>query len=524
MRALLIAPPIMDHVEGHLVPIAMDAHRECPPYGMYLLRSALRAGGHEVDFADLIAEGTGSLARHEAAVDNAELIGIGATSMSWPTAVRVIQQIRARRPDVPIVVGGIHPTMFDRYVLSAFPIDFVIRGEGEIGLVALADTLAAGGDLASVPNLSWRDSDGHVVRNPLRQLISKYELPEFPIPDYTDLPPDIYGALSIESSRGCAFDCSFCSTSYRRSWRGIDPEKFVDRLETIMPFTERTLFGNIHIIDDEFSMNPARATKIAGIIAKRGLSPALVFDSRANDLLHEDYVASIAPFTRQFLVGAECGYDEGLKLIGKGTTCEKLDQAARILKKHGIAERADYSFVLGLPWETKAEVEQTIRFAAHLHANYGVRILLQWYCQIPGSRLWDEAQRAGIVTEAMYDEYGFFGDLYLFRTGVRLSPDEIYGVSDLVSALLTLSYARYPDVNMVEYAFPEPIAKYYPRILQSFGDTGLASLRQVARPHGKPLAADPEIETPPADGPNPTIPRVGIPLRHFEGVHQPNGG
>jgi anaerobic magnesium-protoporphyrin IX monomethyl ester cyclase len=522
MQVLLIAPPIMDRVNGSLVSIAMDAHRECPPYGMYLLLAALRERGHDAKMADLIAAGTDRIDDYRDAVADADLIGIGATSMSWSTAVSVIHQVRAINPDVPIVLGGIHPSMFDRYVLTAFPVDYVVRGEGEVALCALADALEGDGDVSQVPNLSWRRDDATVVRNAIPRLISKYDLPSFPLPDYSELPQGIYGALSIESSRGCAFDCSFCSTSYRQTWRGIDPELFVDRLETVLPHTDRTRHAHVHVIDDEFSMNTRRATKIANIIAERGLNPALVFDSRANDLHDEEYVAAIAPFTQQFLVGAECGYDEGLELIGKGTTCERLDGAAKMLTKYGIAHRADFSFVLGLPWETRTEVERTIAFATNLHATYGVRVLLQWYCQIPGSRLWDAAQKRGTVTEAMYDEHGFFGDLYLFRSGVNLTPDEIYEVSDKVAAVLKVMRLRYPDVNMIEYAFPEPIAKYYPRFLQDFHDTGLASLRQVARPVGRPRRdrAEGEIELP-VMRKAPDV-RTGIPLRHFEGVHIPD--
>ena len=57
MKIVLIAPPIMDNVGRRLVPIAMDAHRECPPYGMYLLQAVLEDAGHEVCFIDLIAAG-----------------------------------------------------------------------------------------------------------------------------------------------------------------------------------------------------------------------------------------------------------------------------------------------------------------------------------------------------------------------------------------------------------------------------------------------------------------------------------
>jgi radical SAM superfamily enzyme YgiQ (UPF0313 family) len=517
MNVLLIAPPIMDEIDGELTSIAMDAHRECPPYGMYLLLAALRGASHEAHLIDLIAAGSARVDGHHAAIAAADLIGIGATSMSWPTALAVIRQIRALGCDTPIVLGGIHPSMFDRYILQVFPVEFVVRGEGEVALCALADALETGGDIAAVPNLSWRDADGTVVRNAMGALISKHDLPSFPLPDYAELPAATYGALSIESSRGCAFDCSFCSTSYRQTWRGMDPELFVDRLEAIMPFGDRTLHGHIHVIDDEFSMNTERATRIAKIIARRGIEPALVFDSRANDLFDEEYVAAIAPFTQQFLVGAECGYEEGLKLIGKGTTCERLEGAAKMLQKYGIAHRADFSFVLGLPWETRTEVERTIAFATNLHARYGVRVLLQWYCQIPGSRLWDTARRQGLVTEAMYDDFGFFRNLYLFRSGVTLTPQEIYEVSEKVAAVMTAVRSQYSGISMVEYAFPEPIAKYHPRFLQRHTDTGLASLRQIARPTGR--ARRDRVEDEETVEPAHPALRVGVPLRHFEGVH-----
>lgn len=509
MKVALIAPPIMDFISGELTPIAMDAHRECPPYGMYLLEATLKAHGHDVLFADLIAEGTWSIARHLADIDTAGLVGIGATSMSWATALKVIEQVRARRPDVPIVLGGIHPTMFDRYILGVFPVDFIIRGEGEIALIELVAALEKNSSLAEVPNLSWKDADGTIVRNEIRTLITKTELPAFPVPDYSRLPNQVYQSLSIESSRGCVFDCSFCSTSYRRTWRGISPPEFIDRLEQIMPYTALTSARHIHIIDDEFSMNVKRATQIAELLAQRGLQPGLVYDSRANDLQDERFVAAIAPFTTQFLVGAECGYDEGLEQIGKGTTCAKLDSAGAMLKKHGIAERADFSFVLGLPWEGAEELERTIAFAAHLHGSYGVRILLQWYCQIPGSRLWDEAALAGRVTPAMYDEFGFFGNYYLFQSGVKIAPRDIYRISDKVAALLTAVRGKYGAANMIEYAFPEPIAKYYPRVLESIDDIGLPALREVASPGSKAAARySPAAKSTPQ--------RTGVPWRHFD--------
>ncbi|MGW2313612.1 B12-binding domain-containing radical SAM protein [Actinomadura luteofluorescens] len=527
MKVLLVEPPIMDYRgggrrTGELRSIAMDAVRECPPYGIYLLASVLRAAGHEVVLADLIAAADHRLTAWAADLENCDLVGIGATSMSWPTARVVIQEIRRDRPDVPIVLGGIHPTMFDEYILGAFPVDYVIRGEAETGLPALCAAISEGTGLDGVPNLSRREADGTIRRNALAPKMEAERLAEFPVPDYAEVPAGVYKGLAIESSRGCAFDCSFCSTSYRRTWRGLRPEAFVDRLEAVLPHLDRTLYRTVHIIDDEFSMNPRRATAIAEAIARRGLSPLLVYDSRATDLLYEPYVPAIAPFTCQFLIGAECGYDEGLKLVGKGTTCDILERAARRLQEFGISDRADFSFILGLPWETKAEVEKTIRFAVRLHALYGVRILLQWYCQIPGSRLWQADRARGVVNETMYDEFGFFRDLYLFRSGVRLTPEEIWEIGDLVEQLKAVALIRTPGRRMIEFAFPQAIHDFYPRTVLRRPGTGLRGLREVARAP-KPLRASdlPPEATAPAPAPDAerTGPvHVGIPQRHFIGT------
>ena len=482
MKVVLVAPPIMDNFSGTPQPIAMDAVKECPPYGIYLLASVLRSQGHEVTLADLIADGSNCIQKYAADIDQCGLIGIASTSMSWATASDVISQVRQRRTDVPIVLGGIHPTMFDYYLLRAFPVEYVVRGEGEVALPELCAALEKGAGVENVPNLSWKNQKGEVMRNPVGAKITKEQLGLYPLPDFSSLPDKLYKGLSIESSRGCAFDCSFCSTSYRRGWRGIPPEIFVDRLEAMMPQARRTELNLIHIIDDEFSMNPRRAIDITNILRARNLHPWLVFDSRATDLLYDGYVPAIAEFTSQFLVGAECGYDEGLKRIGKGTTTKILEDSARLLYRNNLADKADYSFILGLPWESHAEVRKTCQFAAHLFSSYGVRILLQWYCQIPGSRLWEEDRQANLVNETMYDNYGFFRDLYLFRTGVKLTPAEVWNISHTVAALQSLATFRYPNKVMVEYGHPEPIGLYFPEEMMTSKNDGLLSLREVSRP------------------------------------------
>lgn len=481
MKVTLIAPPLMDYVDGVLSPIAMDAVRACPPYGVFLLAQVLQQDGHEVTIIDLIAQGSKDLDIHWQHIASSHLVGISTTTLSWPTARQCISDVRKYRPDVPIVLGGIHATMFDKYLLATTQANYCIRGEGENALRILARTLQTGGDLSHVPNLTAKLANGHIQRTHMAEKMSGEAMGQLPFPDYSGLPDGVYNGLGIESSRGCLFDCLFCSTSYRKSWRSIAPEIFVDRLEYMMPYLSKTRTGTLQIIDDEFSIKTDRAIAICEEIARRNLSPRLIFDSRANDLLNEAYVEAIMPYAFQFLIGAECGYDKGLSKVGKGTTIKKLEQAAAVLNKYGLAERADFSFIIGLPWETKKEVLETVNFACNLYAKYGVRVMLQWFCQIPGSRLWDERRKQGVVHEAHYDDFGFFKNLYLFRTGVNLTPDEIYEVSDMVSPVVAMSSIHKQEKRMVEYAFPEPISMFYPRMPGEIEeDLGLASLREVA--------------------------------------------
>ncbi|MFH1464259.1 MAG: radical SAM protein [Pseudomonadota bacterium] len=481
LRIALIAVPLMDLLDGRMVPISMDAVRSCPPYGIYHLATVLKQAGHEVVVIDLIAAGSADLRPYLGLLSASQIVGVGSSSLAWPAARACIAALRAIRPDVPIVLGGIHPTMFDRYALATTAADFVIRGEAEVAFPRLCDALCGRGALRDVPSLTWRPTAGRIARNPAGPLMSAAALAQDPGPDFQGIPAGIYAGVAVESSRGCPFDCAFCSTSYRGTWRALPPAAVVDRIARVVPALDRTTSRFAQVIDDEFTVKPQRVVEICQGLAARRLDLRLIYDARANDLQDEGFIAAVRSHTHQFLVGAECGYDDGLQRVGKGTTVEKLEHAARLLAKHHMAERADFSFMLGLPWEGKAEVMSTVRFAHRLYSTYGVRVLLQWYCQIPGSRLWEEQRRREILHEAQYDEFGFFRDLYLFRCGVALAPSEVLAVHEAVTAMQSLSRRDHAGVQLFQTSTPEPILHYYPPNTGAGDSTALANLRALAR-------------------------------------------
>lgn len=480
MKISLIAPPLMDYTNGVLQPISMDQVRTCPPYGIYYLGTILRGLGHTVAIIDLVAQGSLDLSHYWSILTDSSLIGIGCSSLSWPTARTLITNIRQFLPSTPIVLGGIHPTMFDHYLLNTSGATFVIRGEGERALPQLCEFLTGQRNIRTVANLTYRNVTGRLERTEVVTKLTPEELTRFPVPDYRGIPNARYTGLAIESSRGCPFDCAFCSTSYRRSWRAIPASNFVDRLEQILPYTQLTTHGLVQIIDDEFTVKTDRVINIFNILNERQLKPKLVFDARATDLIKPHLVESMAPYLQQMLIGAECGYNEGLERVGKGVTTQQLEQAASLLREHNLAARADYSFVIGFPWETKEEVLKTVEFAFMLNAKYGARVLLQWYCQIPGSRLWDEQRKKQTIHEAQYDEYGFFRNHYLFRTGVMLLPRDIIEIHSKISQMSAISGMSPSGLPMIMSSVPEAILRNYPPTHEESEHAGLTSLREVA--------------------------------------------
>lgn len=439
MKVGLVAVPIVDspdldtardlgraEIPPTLRPVGADGVRPCPPYAVYLLAGVLASRGHEVVIADLIADGSGGLV--PAGIDDVDLVGVSSTSLAWASARVAMAHVRAARPDVPIVAGGVHASQFDRWVLAHSDADLVIRGDGEHALLALCDVLERGTDLATVPSLSWRRPDGAHVRNAAGPAVSAADLTAW-APDYSQLPARAYWGLALETARGCAFDCSFCSTPHRKRWRGGEAVAVADRLERLVPHLDRTITRSVYLVDDEFTMNPARARQIGDELTRRELPLGILYDSRAPDLLRPGLLASLAPHTRSLLVGAECGYDEGLVRIGKGTTCAVLRDAAAALADAGIARHADFSFILGLPWEGPDEVRRTIDFGFELAHEHGVRLLFNWYAQIPGSHLWDEARARGAIHESRYDRFGVQRDPDVFFGAVRLTPTQIHDVA-----------------------------------------------------------------------------------------------
>ncbi len=432
----------------------MDRIRSSPPLGVYWLAGVLRADGHDAEILDLISHGKIDAELIWEQAGRADMVGISCNSLNWPAARVVTELIRSRYPQMPIVLGGIHPTGYPEHVLNVCSADYIVQGEGEAPLLGLIRAMKGKGSFLEVPGLGYRIQD-RVVVQANRGLAEVKELEELPDPAYDLLPEGVYETISIESARGCKFKCKFCSTKFLGSWRGVSAESFVDRLERLKPYLERTRYGVFSIIDDLYTLDIERVAEVTKLLAQRGIDIQATLDARATDVIRGEVAESLAPITNHMLIGAECGYDEGLRKISKGCTTEVLERAASMLQTVGISNRVVFSFVIGFPFETRQDCEKTIHFAAKLLMKYNVRIYLQWYNTIPGSAIWSDLHKEGKVDIWMYDDFGFFSNRYLFKAGVRLSNRDIEELSDTIRSINTmLLFAKQSD-DIIQFARPE---------------------------------------------------------------------
>lgn len=380
MRVLLVNPPS----RGIYYRLGLFL----PPLGLGYLAAALREHGHHVDIVDLNVDRD---ALKNPPWEEWDVVGISGDTSRHQAAMEIARQ--AKEAGKTVVLGSYHATFMDAETLESGYVDYVIRGEGEQSFVELVKCLASKGDLSKVPGLSYL-ADGVVVRNP--DSLPVNDLDSLPQPARDLLPMHRYRTRKLNgrplttlvTSRGCPYNCSFCSSSQfaGTKWRSRQPQKIVDEIEEVV---SRYNFGAVAFMDDNFTLNPKRVREICREIVRRGLDVFWWCFSRVdtivkNEAMVEDMARAGA---RMIFLGLENASQAVLNSYGKGFTTDVAARAVEILKKHGI--RVWGSFIVGGMDETKENIRQTVQYAKMLDVDIAEFSILTPF---PGTALFRQAQ------------------------------------------------------------------------------------------------------------------------------------
>jgi radical SAM superfamily enzyme YgiQ (UPF0313 family) len=327
-------------------------------------------------------------------------------------ALEVSRRVKERRPDLPVVWGGWHPSLFARECLEEPAVDVTVQGQGEETLAEIVERLASGKSLEGCRGCAFRDGDGSVRVNPPR-----------PFSDVNGFRPHEYSLIDVEryfelkgtrqldyvSSQGCAFRCAFCADPfvYKRKWAGLEPQRMGEEIEALW---RRHRFDDLSFQDETYFTYPERVEAVADELLRRALPITWAATLRADQcfrLPREVLEKCKASGLRRVLVGVEAGSQETLDRIRKDIRIEHVLFTAERCRELGIA--VIFPFIVGFPGESDASIRASFEVAKQLRSmSADFQIPIFYFKPYPGSPITEEAVRDGFRLPESLDEWAAF--------------------------------------------------------------------------------------------------------------------
>jgi anaerobic magnesium-protoporphyrin IX monomethyl ester cyclase len=410
MNVLLLAMP--DSFE-HMAPVVIRM-----PNGALTSLAGNVDRHHAVAVADLILAQGRVLETVEALVSThaPDVVGLSVMTFQRRTALRLVAHIKRWRPDVTVVVGGYDPSLAaDAYADPDSGVDAVVRGEGETTFRELLRALERRAPLDRIAGLSWRDQSGRLLHNPDRP-VSGLTGQEIALPNRAARVLGGYTMLGrqvdvVETSRGCTFDCSFCSIIEMRgrNFHTFTLERVLADIADARARGARTIF----LVDDNITLDVSRFMTLCRAIVETGLDDLdyVVQGMTAPIAQHGETLAPLmrrAGFRYVFL-GIENVLADDLIFLraraknlkregGKPVGNAALD-AVRHLHRNGMFVVG--GLIVGNPDDTAEAIETNLAFAReHIDWPY-----IQHPTPYPRTPMTREFRERGLIVSEALEEY-----------------------------------------------------------------------------------------------------------------------
>ena len=384
-KILLINPPFN---------IAKSNYDTSISVGLLNMASYLDKCGVPVEIIDG-ARQSNYLERLKSEAPSCGFAALTVMTMQVGQALRVSQMIKEINPDCKIIWGGPHPTFFPEQTVKNNLIDIFWGGEGEETILELA----TGKDLKDIDGIVYKEEE-QIIANKARALHDPATMPLF---NWDLAPREILERLALIpslTSRGCPHRCTFCINAIlKNSWR---PRSARQVLEDLRIIKSKDYFRGkpLRFWDENFFVDMARARDIMDGMIANDLAIPWETTVRANyireGIIDDEFMAKLRRSGCYLLsFGAESGCPRLLKKMKKDINPEDVVNSAKSALKHGIIPQ--YSFMIGLPGETRAEMMETLGLIDKL-AKLSPEIQIlgpQAFRPYPGSELYDECVASG---------------------------------------------------------------------------------------------------------------------------------
>lgn len=383
-----------------------DTH---PPMGLACLASYLRKDIKDIDIK--IIDSCFSNVKKELSKDNFDLIGISAMTIEYGEAIKLAREIKNIK-NIPIIIGGVHISTLPSSFENCF--DLGIIGEGEKTFMEVIKSFIKYrelnySDLIKIDGLVFNRGNKVYVTD-IRKFIEP--LDSIPLPAWDLVNRNYFkrNALVtfgefgrhgvILTSRGCPYNCLFCST--RKFWHKVrfhSPEYVIKQISDLIYNYGVT---HIQIWDDLFIADKERLENIVSLFEESGFKGHVQFNCQPRANLINDEICELLKRMdcKIVLLGFESGSDRILKYLkGGNVTVEQNKNAIKTCVKHKI--KVQGSVIFGSPTETLEDMQKTLDFIDFAYVEGANRIWSFVMTPFPATKMWEIAKERGVVSDNM---------------------------------------------------------------------------------------------------------------------------
>jgi len=339
-----------------------------PLQGSFYLAAILRRKGHDVQVVCEDINGRASLISPTVRkrLFSSDVVGFSILTATANRGYLLAQAVRKRNPDAFIVFGGPHATFLPEEAIQYG--DAVVTGEGENVIEEI---------------VAHRPKNAIIRGEPVKSL------DDLPFPDYSDAPHLLnrMGFLPVSTSRGCPFDCSFCSvtTMFGRKYRNRSPESVLEEIKLAV----RRGWRHFFFVDDNFASDKERAKRILEGILTNNLPIRWMAQARTEVAEDRELVELIRRSGGHHLpIGFESPLDDTLEFYGKRQSREDIIRCVRLLADGNVSVHG--MFMLGADTEDDAIGGELLRFCRQLALD---SVQFSILTPFPGSRLFTSFRR-----------------------------------------------------------------------------------------------------------------------------------
>ena len=425
MNILLLSMP--DHFE-HMPPVAIRM-----PNGALASLAGNVDAHHRVAIADLILchDSVRKTLIRLIEEFSPDVIGLSVMTFQRRTAGRIIELARELRPSVKIVVGGYDPSLAPEAYECMMSVDYIVRGEGEITFRDLLRILENGGEIANICGLSYRAGE-QWIHNPDRP-VHRLEDGEIRLPNRSARVLEGYTLLGrqvdvVETSRGCTYDCSFCSIIEMRgrNFHTYSFERVIADIRDAHDHGARTIF----LVDDNITLNIRRFEALCHAIIEAGLNHLDYFVQAMTSAI-ADHGETLAPLMRQagfryVFLGIENILEGDLQFLrasAKNTEHKNGNKAGNAtLRAIDYLHRNKMLVVGGLIVGNPEDTVESIRANLEFARRYVDWPYIQHPTPYPRTPMTQDFRQRGLITIERMEEYD--GTTAVVRT-VHVAAEEV---------------------------------------------------------------------------------------------------